>query len=42
MSEKCYHHRMVEYTYISLPEDLGRDVRAARNDRGLTQTELAR
>ncbi|MBE6470313.1 MAG: helix-turn-helix transcriptional regulator [Coriobacteriaceae bacterium] len=33
---------MVEYTYISLPEDLGRAVRAARKDRGLTQTELAR
>ena len=32
---------MIEYANISLPEDLGRAVRAARKDQGLTQTELA-
>ena len=33
---------MIEYAYISLPEELGQAVRAARKDQGLTQVELAR
>ncbi|MDO4891303.1 MAG: helix-turn-helix transcriptional regulator [Coriobacteriaceae bacterium] len=32
---------MIEYAYISLPEELGQAVRAARKDQGLSQTELA-
>lgn len=32
---------MIEYAHISLPEDLGRAVRAARKGLGLSQTELA-
>ena len=32
---------MIEYAYISLPEELGQAVRAARKDQGLSQMELA-
>ena len=33
---------MIEYAYISLPEELGQAVRAARKDQGISQVELAR